>query len=60
MSNKYYDLKEISCLIKTPIAYLRKMINKNKLKAHFIGKQYIVSEESLKDFINLRNIKNDR
>lgn len=60
MSDKYYNLKEISCLIKTPIPYLRKMINEHKLNAHFIGKQYIVSENSLKEFINLRSVKNDR
>ena len=47
MSNQYYTLKEISCLLKTPIPYLRKMIKNHTLKAHFIGRQYIVSQEEV-------------
>ncbi|MGN1370677.1 MAG: hypothetical protein ACI4XM_00140 [Candidatus Coprovivens sp.] len=60
MSDKYYTLKEISCLIKTPILYLRKIVKEHKLKGHFIGRQYIVSEKELKDFINSVGVKNER
>jgi len=60
MSENYYTLKEISFRIKTPIPYLRKLIKQNKLKAHFIGRQYIVEETDLKYFINSRGIKNER
>ena len=60
MSENYYTLKEISFRIKTPISYLRKLIKQNKLKAHFIGRQYIVEETELKYFINSRGIKNER
>ena len=60
MSENYYTLKEISFRIKTSIPYLRKLIKQNKLKAHFIGRQYIVEETDLKYFINSRGIKNDR
>ena len=60
MSNKYYTLKQVSELLITPIPYLRRMIKEQKLKAHFIGKQYIVSEEELKQYINSLGIKNVR
>ena len=60
MKDKYYTLKEISVMLITPIPYLRKLIKQNKLKAHFIGRQYIVEETDLKYFINSRGIKNER
>ena len=57
----YYTLKEISSLIKTPIPYLRRMINEHKLVASYIGKSYIVSEEDLSKFItNCKGAKNER
>lgn len=60
MSEKYYTLKEISDKIKTPVAYLRKMIKEGKLKAHCIGRDYKVSESDILDFINSCGVKNDR
>ena len=60
MNNKYYTLKEISCLLKTPVIYLRKLIKEHKLKGHFLGRQYIVSEEDLKTFIQSLGVKNER
>lgn len=57
MSDNYYTLKEISLKIKTPVLYLRKMIRQKQLKAHFIGKQYVVNEEDLIFFIKSRGIK---
>lgn len=51
MSEKYYTLKQVSELLITPVPYLRYLIKEHKLKAHFIGRQYIVSEEDLKRFI---------
>lgn len=61
MYNKYYTIKEVSCLIKTPIPYLRKMIKKHKLIASFIGKQYIIDEIDLKNYIDsCKGSKNER
>lgn len=57
---KYYELKEISKMIRTPIPYLRKMIREHKLKGVFIGRHYIVSHNDLQEFINTLGIKNDR
>lgn len=57
----YYNLKEISSLIKTPIPYLRKMIKDHKLIASYIGKSYIVCDEDLTKFINnCKGAKNER
>ena len=60
MSKKYYTLKEVSSLLRTPIPYLRELIKQKKLKAHFIGRQYVIDENDLITFINTRGIKNDR
>lgn len=60
MSKKYYTLKQISELLLTPVPYLRYLIKSHKLKAHFIGKQYIVAEEELQDFLSTLGVKNER
>ena len=60
MNEIYYTLKEISFKLKTPIPYLRYLIRSHQLKAHFIGRQYLVSEIDLKTFINSRGVKNER
>ena len=57
MGNHYYTLKEISCLLQTPIPYLRKLIKEHKINGKFIGRQYIVSDEELKRFINSLGVK---
>jgi len=57
MNDTYYTLKEISSQIKTPIAYLRYLIKSHQLKAHFIGRQYLVNEMDLKRFINSKGVK---
>lgn len=59
MNEIYYTLKEISSLIKTPIPYLRYLIKSHQLKAHFIGRQYLVNEIDLKMFINSKGVKNN-
>lgn len=57
----YYNLKDISVLIKTPIPYLRKMIQEHKLIASYIDKQYVVSNEDLKTYINsCKGAKNEK
>ena len=51
MEDKFYNLKQVSELLITPIPYLRKLIKEEKLKGHYIGRQYIISENELKEFI---------
>ena len=59
MKDKYYTLKEISVMLITPIPYLRKLIKVKKLKGCFIGRQYIVREQDLKNFISKLGVKNE-
>ena len=57
MEDKFYNLKQVSELLITPIPYLRKLIKEKKLKGHYIGRQYIISEKELKEFINTLGVK---
>ena len=50
---------EISIMLITPIPYLRKLIKEKKLKGCFIGRQYIVKEQELKNFISKLGVKNE-
>ena len=59
MKDKYYNLEEISVMLITPIPYLRKLIKEKKLKGCFIGIQYIVREQDLKNFISKLGVKNE-
>lgn len=61
MNNVYYDLKQVSALLKTNVPYLRKLIKRHELKAIFIGRQYLIDKGYLKEFIkNSRSVKNER
>lgn len=57
MEDKFYNLKQVSELLITPIPYLLKLIKEEKLKGHYIGRQYIISEKELKEFINTLGVK---
>ena len=57
MEDKFYNLKQVSEFLITPIPYLRKLIKEEKLKCHYIGRQYIISEKELKEFINTLGVK---
>ena len=57
MEDKFYNLKQVSELLITPIPYLRKLTKEEKLKGHYIGRQYIISEKELKEFINTLGVK---
>ena len=57
MEDKFYNLKQVSELLITPIPYLRKLLKEKKLKGHYIGRQYIISEKELKEFINTLGVK---
>ena len=57
---KFYNLQQVSEIIIAPIPYLRTLIKEHKLNGKFIGRQYIVSDEELKRFINSFGVKNER
>ena len=48
----YFTTKEISLLLKTPIQYIRKMIREQKIIAYKIGKQYVVKEQDLNNYLD--------
>lgn len=48
----YFTSKEVSILLKTPIQYIRKMIRENKLKAYKVGRQYIIKEQDLNNYLD--------
>lgn len=60
MNEKYYTLEEIAITLKTPIAYLRRMIREEKLTAHKMGRNYKVKESDVKSYVDSCRYKNDR
>lgn len=60
MSDTHYTLKEISEKIKTPVAYLRKMIKEGKLEASKMGRDYKCTEQSVQNYIDSCKVKNVR
>ena len=48
----YFTTKEISLLLKTPIQYIRKIIREKKIIAYKIGKQYVVKEQDLNNYLD--------
>ena len=47
----YFTTKEISLLLKTPIQFIRKMIREEKIIAYKIGRQYVVKEQDLNNYL---------
>lgn len=45
MQDKFYSSKQVSEFLITPIPYLGKLIKKEKIKCHFLCRQYIISEK---------------
>ena len=43
--------KEVSILLQTPIAYIRKLIREFKLNAYKVGKEYRITEFDLKEYL---------
>ena len=48
----YFTTKEISLLLKTPIQFIRKMIREKKIIAYKIGRQYVVKEQDLNNYLD--------
>ena len=48
----YFTTKEISLLLKTPIQYIRKMIREKRLIAYKVGRQYIIKEQDLNNYLD--------
>ena len=54
----YFTTKEISLLLKTPIQYIRRMIREKKLVAYKVGKQYLIKEQDLINYLD--SVRYDR
>ncbi len=54
---KVYDLKELAELLKMNIRTLQKYVREGKLKASKVGTHYIITEESLKEFLEAQEVK---
>lgn len=48
----YFTTKEISLLLKTPIQFIRKMIREKRIIAYKVGRQYIVKEQDLNNYLD--------
>ena len=48
----YFTSKEVSILLKTPIQFIRKMIREKKIIAYKIGRQYLVKEQDLNNYLD--------
>ena len=44
--------KEISLLLKTPIQFIRKMIREKRIIDYKVGRQYIVKEQDLNNYLD--------
>lgn len=53
---KFYTTKEISCILGLSIKTIQKLIREKQLQAYRVGGSYLVSEETLKEYINNRKV----
>jgi excisionase family DNA binding protein len=54
---KVYELKEVSELLKINIRVLRQYIKGGEIKASKIGRKYVITEESINDFVKKNEVK---
>lgn len=56
MEKDFYNLQEIAELLNMNLQTIRKYVRAGELKASKIGKQYIITKENLKAFIDSKQI----
>ena len=54
---KFYTTKEISCILGLSIKTVQKLIRERQLQAFRVGGRYLVSEDILKEYINVRKVQ---
>lgn len=57
---EFYTLNDLSTQLGISIQTLRKYISDGKLKASFIGKQYIIDRSDIKDLLNNNKCENTK
>lgn len=53
---KLYTTKEISCILGLSIKTVQKLVRERQLPAFRVGGRYLVSEDTLKEYINVRKV----
>ncbi len=53
---KFYTTKEISCILGLSIKTVQKLIRERQLQAFRVDGRYLVSEDILKEYINVRKV----
>ena len=53
----FYTTKEISCILGLSIKTIQKLIREKQLQAYRVGGRYLVSEETLKEYIKNRKVQ---
>jgi excisionase family DNA binding protein len=48
---KVYDIKELSEMLNISVRTLQRYVREGKLKVSKVGRKYIITEESLKEFL---------
>ena len=53
---KFYTTKEISCILGLSIKTVQKLVRERQLPAFRVGGRYLVSEDTLKEYISARKV----
>lgn len=54
---KFYTTKEISCILGLSIKTVQKLVRERQLPAFRVGGRYLVSEDTLKEYISARKVQ---
>jgi len=56
---KVYSLLEVSKILDITYPTVRKYVNKGRLRGQRVGRGYLVTDESIRNFLNAENSLND-
>ncbi len=56
---KVYSLPEVSKLLDITYPTVRKYVNEGKLRSQRVGRGYLVTDESIRNFLNAENNSSD-
>jgi len=56
---KVYSLPEVSELLDITYPTVRKYVNEGKLRSQRVGRSYLVTDESIRNFLNAENNLSD-
>lgn len=53
---KFYTTKEISCILGVNVKTIQRLIREHKLEAFRVANRYLVSESTLKEYIENKKV----